>query len=67
MLARKQSRSNWRTSLKKFVKCECGATSIEYALMAVMVAIAIITVLNEINVEITNVFGSVKAGFQAAQ
>jgi len=52
--------------LKRFATCESGATAIEYSLMAIMIAIAIIAVLGEISAEITNVYTSIKTGFSTA-
>ena len=64
---RKAGSSNRTASVfKRFATCESGATAIEYSLMAIMIAIAIIAVLGEISAEITNVYTSIKTGFSTA-
>ncbi len=46
---------NW---LKQFAGDQDGATSIEYALIAAFIAIAIITAVNAIGLDLTNVFNN---------
>jgi pilus assembly protein Flp/PilA len=45
--------------IKKFVANESGATAIEYALIASLVAIAIIGALNTLAGKLSNTFGDV--------
>lgn len=53
-------------TLISFAKCESGATAIEYSMMAVMIAISIIAILQEINVEVVNLYGSILGAFATA-
>jgi pilus assembly protein Flp/PilA len=46
-------------SLKKFVANESGATAIEYALIASLVAVAIIAALNAMSSKLQNTFNEV--------
>jgi pilus assembly protein Flp/PilA len=46
-------------SLKKFVANESGATAIEYALIASLVAVAIITALTAMSSKLQNTFNEV--------
>lgn len=52
--------------LKSFCKNEDGATAIEYAIMAAMIAIPLITVLGNVGTAVQKPFADVKAGFQNA-
>ena len=45
--------------IKKFLANESGATAIEYALIASLVAIAIITALTSLGTKIANTFNEV--------
>ncbi len=42
-----------------FVRCECGATAIEYALIATLVSVAIITALTSVGSGVFNLFTTV--------
>jgi pilus assembly protein Flp/PilA len=46
-------------SIKKFVANESGATAIEYALIASLIAVAIIGTVTTVGVNITSVFNEV--------
>jgi pilus assembly protein Flp/PilA len=46
-------------SIKKFVANESGATAIEYALIASLVAVAIIVSLNAMSTKLQNTFNEV--------
>ena len=50
--------------LCRFVGDENGATSIEYALIAAFIFLAIINVLESVSVELTGTFNDVQAGMQ---
>jgi pilus assembly protein Flp/PilA len=50
----------------RFVKDESGATAIEYALVAVILAIAIIASLNAVSGELQGVFGHVSTEISTA-
>ena len=45
--------------VSRFVKCESGATAIEYGLIACLISVAIITVVTSIGTNLNNVFTSV--------
>jgi pilus assembly protein Flp/PilA len=45
----------------RFLRDEAGATSIEYALIACGIAVAIITVVNALGVSVNDKFESVRA------
>ena len=51
-------------SLAKFVKCESGATAIEYGLIAALIGVAIITVVSQVGGEIKGTFEDVKEGLE---
>ena len=44
----------------RFVKCESGATAIEYALLASLIAVGIITAAGNVGTEITSTFEKVE-------
>ncbi len=50
--------------LAKFVKCESGATAIEYGLIAALIGVAIITVVNNAGTEIKGTFEDIEAGLK---
>lgn len=52
-----------RGVLKDFWQNECGATSVEYALIAIIVSIGIIGSLQAISLELDRMFGKVENGF----
>ncbi|MGE3780344.1 MAG: Flp family type IVb pilin [Pirellulaceae bacterium] len=45
--------------VSRFVKCESGATAIEYGLIACLISVAIITVVTSIGTNLNNVFTSI--------
>ena len=49
----------------KFFENEDGATAIEYALIALMISIVIITATTNIGTNLSNIFTRVNAGFTA--
>ena len=51
-------------ALRRVGADECGATSIEYSLIAGLIALAIITAAQAIGLELIAVFGEVAAGFK---
>ena len=51
-------------SLAKFVKCESGATAIEYGLIAALIGVAIITVVTSVGGEIKGTFNDVDKGLK---
>ena len=59
---------SWETeamkSLAKFVKCESGATAIEYGLIAALIGVAIITVVNTVGGDIKATFTDVSTGLK---
>ncbi|WP_439400395.1 Flp family type IVb pilin (plasmid) [Bradyrhizobium sp. PMVTL-01] len=50
--------------LKRFVKDENGATAIEYGLIAAGIALAIITVVNNIGTTMNDKFGSISSSLK---
>lgn len=51
----------------RFVKCESGATAIEYGLIAALIGVAIITVVGQVGTAINNTFTSVKTGLDSVK
>ena len=49
-----------KTLVKRFAKCESGATAIEYGLIAAGISVAIITVVQGLGTKFNSTFGSVK-------
>ena len=47
--------------VKKFLRCESGATAIEYGLIAALVAVAIITALTNLGSKLKGTFSNVAA------
>ncbi len=45
---------------KRFLRDESGATAIEYALLAALIAVALITSLGEVSNSVKNTFNKVK-------
>ncbi len=50
-----------RNSIARFVKDEFGATAIEYALIALGIAVAIIVAVNALGQKLVSVFNSISA------
>lgn len=46
-------------TLVRFVKCESGATAIEYGLIAALISVAIITVLGTVGTNLNSTFNNV--------
>jgi pilus assembly protein Flp/PilA len=51
-------------SIKKFVANESGATAIEYALIASLIAVAIITALTALGTRLSTTFGEVSGNLK---
>ncbi len=49
--------------LKKFLRDENGATAIEYGLIAMLISVAIITILTAIGGNLNTTFSTVNAAF----
>jgi pilus assembly protein Flp/PilA len=47
-----------------FVRCESGATSIEYGLIAAFIATAIITAVSALGTEVSGTFNGVETGLK---
>ncbi len=60
-----ESGRNTMKTLVQFVKCESGATAIEYGLIAALIAVAIITVVTNVGNEIEATFTEVETGLKA--
>lgn len=52
--------------LKSFAADESGATAIEYALIALLISVAIVALLGAIGQTLSGTFSSVNAGFNGA-
>ena len=55
--------SKLKTSWGAFKSSECGATAIEYALIAAILSLSIVTGLLAVSGELSLVFGDVVLGF----
>ncbi|MGE0700264.1 MAG: Flp family type IVb pilin [Hyphomicrobiaceae bacterium] len=53
-----------RNLLNTFRRDDGGATSIEYALIAAFIGIAIITVVQNVGIELTGIFSDVQSGLK---
>ena len=51
-------------TLAKFVKCESGATAIEYGLIAALIGVAIIAAVNTVGTEVSGTFEGVGTGLK---
>lgn len=51
-----------KDKLIEFVRDEEGATAIEYALMAAMVALVVIGFMDDIKTAVSTIFGDIKTG-----
>lgn len=49
---------------RRFANDECGATAIEYALIAGFIAVVIVAVLSQIGGNLNVIFVKVKTGFE---
>ncbi len=59
-----QGREFVRSLVKKALRDENGATAIEYSLIAAFIAIAIITVLQAVGIELQSIFVDVEGGLK---
>jgi pilus assembly protein Flp/PilA len=48
-----------KTIFSRFVKCESGATAIEYGLIAAIVGVGIVTALTSLKTDLNTTFGKV--------
>jgi pilus assembly protein Flp/PilA len=62
----KQTVARLRFDANQFFRNEIGATSIEYALIAVCISIAIVAAATAIGTSLTGVFEAVGEGFASA-
>lgn len=53
-----------RSAIRAFVRSDSGATSIEYSLIAAFIAIAIITVLQQVGTEVQGPFQDATTGLK---
>ena len=49
-----------KTLIRRFAKCESGATAIEYGLIAALIGVAIITVLGNVGTALNDIFTTVE-------
>jgi len=54
-------------TIKRFAKDESGATAIEYGLIAMLIAVAIITILRTVGTSLNGVFDNVNTGLTTAK
>jgi pilus assembly protein Flp/PilA len=52
-------------TLAKFVKCESGATAIEYGLIAALIGVAIIGVVGNASTQIQGTFTDIENGLKS--
>ena len=52
-------------TLAKFVKCESGATAIEYGLIAALIAVAAIAAMKGLGTKLTTTFNNVSSNMSA--
>mgnify|MGYP003542073008 CR=1 FL=1 len=50
--------------LNQFVKCESGATAIEYGLIAALIGVTIITIVQTVGLEVKQTFTDVDTGLK---
>ena len=50
--------------LKRFIRCESGATAIEYGLIAAGISVAIIVVVKNVGTNLSGTFTTVQNGLQ---
>jgi pilus assembly protein Flp/PilA len=53
-----------RRLIAKFLADQCGATAIEYCLIAAGISIVIVVAVNGIGAQLNNTFGTVKSSLQ---
>ncbi len=51
-------------TLIKFARNESGATAIEYGLIAALIGVAIITVVNNVGIELKGTFADIDTGLK---
>lgn len=56
----------WKSRLIEFLQDEEGASAIEYALVAAMVAVALVTFVTPIRTAITGIFTSIQSALTSA-
>jgi pilus assembly protein Flp/PilA len=55
------------TLIKRFVRCESGATAIEYGLIAALIGVAIITATRALGTSINTTFDKAAKGMTGAK
>lgn len=50
--------------VKTFLKCEDGATAIEYGLIAALIAVAVIAAIQAVGETLSDTFGEIDDGLQ---
>ncbi len=55
-----------KTLIRRFAKCESGATAIEYGLIAALIGVAIITVLGNVGTALNDIFTTVEEELNTA-
>ena len=51
-------------TLKQFVKCESGATAIEYGLIASLIGVVIIAAVTTVGTDVKTTFEKISSGLQ---
>ena len=52
--------------LKRFARDECGATAIEYGLIAALISVVVITALNTVGTQLETTFNAVATAIENA-
>ncbi len=55
-----------KTAIKKFLRNDEGASGIEYALVAAMVAIALVAFVPQVSSAVTTIFGNIAGALTTA-
>ena len=53
-----------RGKVQKFFRDDCGATAIEYSLIAALIGLALVAVMVQVGIELKGPFQDVQAGMQ---
>jgi Flp pilus assembly pilin Flp len=56
--------ANVRGKVQKFFRDDCGATAIEYSLIAAPIGLALVAVMVQVGIELKGPFQDVQAGMQ---
>lgn len=60
----KRRSADVRGKLQNFLRNDCGATAIEYSLIAALIGLALVAVLQQVGIELKGPFQEVQTGLQ---